>query len=215
MLTLTKEDDLTVQICPCFWQNYTPLTWRKCSLWHEWKLFPCVSGCLCSVSETAEAACGTNVVSMMCFFLPLSFPAGLPLSPVHFCVSVRRSAAPKHTTLFTAKAEECIPSTPPEIMRQIPLEWSSAGTAIWRVDCALPEASAFDFKVDVKYCYLLSEWRCLDTQLETNGHELLVCRWRVRDPFSLTALWSCGMWEAVWHRADDHPEGYTHVHMCR
>lgn len=32
----------------------------------------------------------------------------------------------------------------------------------------------------------------LNIQLETNGHESLTCRWRVRDPFSLTALWNVG-----------------------
>lgn len=50
--------------------------------------------------------------------------------------------------------------------------------------------------------YLWSWWRCLNIQLETNGRELLTCRWRVGDPFCLTALWSCGMWEEVLHGAD-------------
>lgn len=64
-------------------------------------------------------------------------------------------------------------------------------------------------------CNLLSEWRCLNIQLKTNDHESLTCRWRVRDPFPLTAPWSCGMWEEAWHWADAphvFSPWYTYLH---
>lgn len=57
----------------------------------------------------------------------------------------------------------------------------------------------------------------LNIQLETNGHESLTCRWRVRDPFSLTALWNVGGSVAlsrcsIWHF---HKNICIYTHHCR
>lgn len=175
------------------------------------------------------------VVCMQCLYLPFSFSACLPLSHIHSCASACVEATLQqvcctkahgfvyshsrgvHPVYFTLDNERNVTGT-------IKCRYGAKGGIMESGMCFVRGFTLWfrgwcDSRLP-QYCYLSSEWRCLNIQLETNGHESLTCRWRVRDPFSLTALWSCGMWEEVWHWADAPSEfspWYMYLHtqsMC-